>query len=290
LAKVRPFRNKMHKINWFLFSALTFILFSLSSCFSTKKYAYFQDLSADSNKTSLVVKESDFLLKIQPDDIINIDILSSNPNAAAPFNLNNITTINGYNNNNTEAIKLKSEPPNATINMTATNGYLVDRRGYIKLPFIGSLYVQDMTIPKLKDTLTFILKDKYITDPIVNAKISNAGVLMIGQISRPSRLNLDREKVSIFDALATSGDVTDLANTKDVLLIREKNGIKHVNHVNLRNSNIIESDNYYLRQNDIVYVPPRKDVSVQKDNLTYKLFTYFFSLVSLATLIIAISK
>lgn len=265
-------------------------LCSMSSCFSTKKYAYFQDLSADTTKTKLVIKESDFLLKIQPDDVINIDVLSANPLAAAPFNINNITEISGYNNNNSEAIKLKPEPPNATIRLSATNGYLVDRKGYITLPYIGAMYVQDMTIPKLKDTLNNILRQKYISDATVNAKIGNAGVLVIGQVGRPSRVAIDREKVSVFDALAATGDVTDIANREDVLLIREKNGIKTIHHLNLKKSNLIESDNYYLRQNDMVYVPPRKEVNVQKDNITYKVFSYFFGLVSFVSFIIAISK
>jgi len=262
-----------------------------TSCFSTKKYAYFQDLSKDSTKKAIVIQQSDFLLKIQQDDVLGIDVLSSNPQAAVPFNINGITSIGGVTSNGTEAIPLQSPAPAATISTTAVGpGYLVDRQGYIEFPILGRLYVVGMTMPELKDTLTSILQKKYIKDALVKVKFMNAGVLIMGEVGHPSRVALEKDKTSIYDALALSGDITVIGNRSDVLLIREVNGVKNVKHLDLTKSDVINSPDYYLRQNDLVYVAPRKEIGVRNDNTTFRLFSYIFSFASLISLIIAIKK
>ncbi|WP_447643071.1 MULTISPECIES: polysaccharide biosynthesis/export family protein [Chitinophagaceae] len=273
---------------FFLFSI--FICTFFTSCFSYKKYAYFNDAMLDSAKTQVVIKESNYLLKIQPDDRLSIDVLSANPQAAAPFNLNNITTISGYNDNAVEAIPLQNPTSNASIGNTAGNGYLVDRQGYIRFPVIGMVYVEDMTVPQLQDTLTHILRSKYLNDATVNIKIANAGVLVMGEVTHVSRIGLDKDKTSVLDALAAAGDISRFGNRSNVLLIREKNGVKTINHLDLTKTNIMASPDYYLQQNDIVYVYPRKDVGLAYDNATSRILSYVSYVVSFVSLIIAISK
>ncbi|QES89208.1 polysaccharide biosynthesis/export family protein [Rhizosphaericola mali] len=270
--------------------SVLFIL-SLSSCYSTKKYAYLQDLSADTSINKVVIKQADFLLKIQPDDIIGIDVLSSNPAAAAPFNINNITSIGGYNNNGMDAQPLKSSPPSSSINIgNAQGGYLVDRDGYINFPVIGQMKVAGLTLMYFRDSLISILRNKYITDATVNVKLLNGGALVYGEVSAPSRIGLTREKTSIYDALVLAGDMTPIAKRKDILLVRENNGIKYVHHLDMTNSKIINSEFYYLKQNDMVYVPPTKEKALINDNTTFRITNYLFTAISLISLIIAVSK
>jgi polysaccharide export outer membrane protein len=133
--------------------------------------------------------------------------------------------------------------------------YTIDKDGYLHLPVIGSLLVKDKTVAQvslmLKESLINIL-----SQPIVSVKLVNRYISVIGEVRNPGHYAYAQDKLTIYDALGFAGDITDFGNRKEVILTRNENGKNIRINVNLTQSDILSSNYYYMRPNDIIYVKP----------------------------------
>ncbi len=252
----------------------TFIAALFPSCYSTKRYQYFQDLT-DSTYGSIPIKDYDFSLKFLPLDEININVISAIPALAAPFNLTNSTSVSNYTGNAGSTVQQGTA---ANIANPIANSFRVNAEGNIDYPFIGIIHVQGKTVRELKDTLTQILRSRFVKDATVEVRMANPTVTVMGEVGHSGRVALNSEKTSIIDAILASGDFTKFSNRKDIVLFREENGKKQVYHVDLRRSDIFGSEYYYLRQNDIVFVKPNKDKGFLNDPYTGSVVNYIYML------------
>ncbi|PZP46361.1 MAG: hypothetical protein DI598_12180 [Pseudopedobacter saltans] len=247
-----------------------------SSCYSTKRYQYFQDIT-DSTYGSIPIKNYDFSLKFMPLDEININVISAIPALAAPFNITNTIAVSGFSGNSGSVSG--TQPPTASItNPISTSSFRVNAEGNIDYPFIGVLAVQGKTVKQLKDTLTDILRKRFVKDATVEVRLSNPMVTVMGEVSKAGRVSLPNEKTSIIDAILASGDFTRFSNRSDVIVFRETDGKKVPHHVDLRKSDVFESEYYYLRQNDIVFVKPNKDKEFLNDPYSGSIANYIYML------------
>ena len=134
----------------------------------------------------------------------------------------------------------------------------------------------------------------YINEvPIVTVRMANYKISVLGEVARPGTFTVSNEKVNIFEALALAGDMTVWGVRNDVKLIREDaDGQRMVMSLNLNDANIINSDYYYLQQNDVVYVTPNKVKARNSDigSATSLWFTAGSMLVSIASLLVNILK
>jgi len=87
-------------------------------------------------------------------------------------------------------------------------------------------------------------------------KLVNRYVSVLGEVRNPGHFPLSQDKLSIYDALAMAGDITVFGNRENVILVRnEKEENIRVN-IDLNRSDILASEYYQLRPNDIIYVKP----------------------------------
>jgi len=206
----------------------------LNSCVTTQKSIYFDNIQDKE------FPEESIVPVIQNSDILNISVSSLNPEATAIFN-SPIQSANNYNNNNFQP------------------GYLVNTEGNILFPILGKIKVSGLTIKQLTDELVNTLfAKKLLVDPIVNVRIMNFKVTVLGEVAKPSVVPVANEKISMLEAIGMAGDMTLYAIRDNVLLIRVENGKKITRRVNLNSSNFLESPYYYLKNNDVVYVEPNK--------------------------------
>ena len=250
----------------------------LPSCYSTKRYQYFQDIT-DSTYGKIKIKDYDFSFKFMPLDNININVVSAIPALAAPFNITNTTTISNFS-GNASAASNQGASANIT-NPISGASFRVNDQGNIDYPFIGTLHVQNKTVKELKDTLTQILRSRFLKDATVEVRLSNPTVTVMGEVNKTGRVSLPTEKTSIVDAILASGDFTKYSNRSDIILMREVNGNKEVHHIDLRKSDIFQSDYYYLRQNDIVFVRANKDKGFLNDPYSGTIANYLYMLAGL---------
>lgn len=220
--------------------AIICVLF-FASCDSYKQVPYFQDLDHNSVIQEDIRNYSPYT--IQPNDILGIYVTSAaSADAAAPFNFN-LNRVNGMN--------MDSSPTNPII------GIMVDAKGYIQYPMIGSMKVAGYTIIDLQEQLTKSLTT-YLKSPIVNVRILNFKVSVMGDVLKPDVYTFETDNVTIPQALSTAGDLNITAKRTTVWLIRENEGKRTFIPIDLTSKKLFESPYYYLKSNDVLYVDPDK--------------------------------
>ncbi len=162
------------------------------------------------------------------------------------------------------------------------NSYLVNDKGYIDFPYVGSIYVKDLSVEEAKDLISGIVKD-YIKESTVVVRLALFKISALGEVKRPGQVSIYQNQVTIFDAIAMAGDMTDFARRNEVIIIRENpDGIK-TKKINLNDLSIFGSEYYIIQPNDVIYVPP-----VKGKNFAFSQFPYalVFSTISTTLLLI----
>ncbi|PMC24555.1 sugar transporter [Hoylesella buccalis] len=213
----------------------------LGSCSSGKDVPYFQNI----DEISLAGSKGLYDAKIMPKDMLTITVSTTDPAAAAPFNLSVGNTVG-----------VSGQLSNGGGNL---QGYLVDNDGNINFPVIGHMHVQGMTKSQCQD----MIREKLLPymaateNPIVTVRMSSYRVTVTGEVNRPGVIPVSTEKMSIVEALAQAGDLTVYGKRDNIMLIREdETGQKKMVRLNMNDANLINSPYYYLQQNDIIYVQP----------------------------------
>jgi polysaccharide export outer membrane protein len=247
--------------SWFILFIL-FISVNIFSCSSTQKVKYFQDIP-DSGQLKTIAKAEYYDPKIQVDDILTIIVETVDPSATAMINSGNVT-VGASQSPSTSALGASSLPSSISQQIPVT-GYLVDKDGYVTIPILGRIEAAGHTTFELRDIVNNAAL-KYYNTPTVIVRFSNFKVTVTGEVLKPGQYIMPNEKVSIIDAIAMAGDLTIFGKRENVLLIRENpDGTKTPYRVNLKKSDVMSAPYYYLRQNDIIYVEPRKAKSDATD-------------------------
>jgi len=234
--------------------AILMAAITLASCQSYKKVPYLQSYKSLTDKSykEIVINEVNqqdtlYDAHIQPKDLLNITINTTDPQAAAPFNL----TMQTYNNIAQSNASTTSQP--------ALQQYLVDNAGEIDFPVIGRLKVGGLTKNAAENLIREQLRPYLKEIPIVTVRMSNYKISVLGEVNSPGTFTINNEKVNIFEALAMAGDMTIYGKRNNVKLLREdEQGRKEIVLLDLKDPGIVSSPYYYLQQNDILYVEPRK--------------------------------
>ena len=170
------------------------------------------------------------------------------------------------------------------------NEYLVDiSSGEIKLPLLGIIHADGMTKPELEKEIIKRAGEYLKEDPIVNIRYRNFRVTFHGQVGNPGPVLSTSERLTFLDALAEAGGIGLGGDLKNILIIREQNGKRTMHTVDLTRGDFFQSPNYYLKQNDIVYVQPTKRYLQTTDQTTQRTFQYVSFGLSLVNLIVILS-
>ncbi|MUP44547.1 polysaccharide export protein [Gramella sp. BOM4] len=212
------------------------------SCVSRKEIVYFQGLDQVENQLDENINTS---LKIKPNDLLTISVSAPEQEAALPFNLPVVGVPQG----------------GAELGGLSVNGrqqlqtYLVDSDGNIEFPVLGTTEVAGLNRQELSAKLKSQISE-YVQDPIVNVRIVNFQVSVLGEVNRPGTFDVKDEYLSLSKALGLAGDLSIYGRRDNVLVMREENGQKIHAYLDLTDPAVINSPFYYLQQNDVVYVEP----------------------------------
>lgn len=137
--------------------------------------------------------------------------------------------------------------------------YLIDPDGNIEYPVLGKIKLAGLTIEEAKE----LMKSKFeegdlLVNPVVMIRIKNYRISILGQVSNPGVYDISSERISILEAIAKAGDLSINGRRKDVLVIRDFNGTKTYTNIDLTSKEVFNSPVYFLTQNDVVYVRPKK--------------------------------
>lgn len=250
---------------------------AFTSCTSYKSVPYLQD----SQSFDETVVSSLFDAKIMPKDLITITVNTTDPIAAVPFNLTVQTNItNGITNRNATT-------------QASLMSYLVDNDGTIDFPVLGVLEVGGKTKSEVESMVREKLKPYLNERPVVNVRMANFKIAVLGEVTAPGEFTISKEKVNILEALALARDMTIWGRRDNVKLIREHaDGTHQIVELNLNDVNFINSPYYQLQQNDIIYVTPNETKAKNSDigQQTSLWFSATSILVSMANLLYNILK
>lgn len=227
------------------FRSLSILFFSivlLTSCATTKKVSYFQDITAVNQSEAKNVAQFTEPV-IQTDDILAINIFSIDPTSSAVSNQASVISTLGSN--------------SASANQQQAPGFLVDKNGEIELVGIGKIKLAGLTTYQAK-TVIRTEAEKLYNKPSVEVRFINFKVTVLGEVNRPAVYTMPNEKVTFLDALGLAGDMTIFGRRENVMLIRDNAGKKEFIRFDLNSTEFLNSPYFYLKQGDVIYVEPNK--------------------------------
>lgn len=249
----------------------------VTSCTSQKRVWYLQDAQPFIPEQ---IAESG-QIKIKPLDRLTIVVNSKDPELAVPFNsstsLSSVTGMTSYGSATNQSLQILT----------------VDENGLVDMPVIGMVECKGKTRSQLARTIADkIIEGGYINDPTVNVQFADMKISVTGEVTRPGQYDVTRDKITIFDALAMAGDLTIYGVRDDVAVIREVDGVRTIEYLDLTSKDLFTSPAFYIQQNDMIYVKPNK-YKAQAGEISQNR-NFYLSLVgtaiSVATLIITLTK
>lgn len=209
-------------------------------------------------------------LEIEPDDVLTIRVSAAEQQAATPFNLTKTVGAQGLRGD----VELET--------------YLVSDEGTIEFPVLGTIEVEGMTNIQLSERIKEMLAE-YVDDPIVNVRIMNFHVSVLGEVNRPGRFPVEDDHITLAEALGLAGDLTIHGKRTNILILGKENGVNTYNYLDLTDANVVKSPYYNLRQNDVVYVEPRASKRQTAGSLGVTA-TYLSIASVIASLVVLITK
>lgn len=274
-----------------LASAVLFIVL-MGACSVPKDITYFNDAKYVSGEELLDTKVN-YEPKFKSGDKLVITVSALDIAAVTPFNLYAVSVTDMLQTQTNSVIDKKQL---STSQMYSP--YTVDNEGFINFPVLGKIEVKGKTVKELTDILETRISES-VENPIVNIRIENFKVTVIGEVLRPGTFNVYSDRISLLDALGLAGDLTIYGDRTNVKLVRDVNGEKKVVLLDLTKTDFLESSYFYLEQNDVVYVEPndkKKKTSrySQSEQYNLSIISTFAStlsvIVSVVMSIVAIKK
>lgn len=163
----------------------------------------------------------------------------------------------------------------------------VDLEGNIELPKVGKIHVAGLSKDDVRDTLSKAYKE-FLLDPLIQVKFGNFHFTVLGEVKSPGSFDVVADKISILEALGRAGDLTSYSERNKVKIIREVNGERQILSLNLTDTSVLNSPNYYINRYDIIYVAA-KEVKQTNENVQ-RITPYIGVFTSLLAIILLITR
>jgi Periplasmic protein involved in polysaccharide export len=237
------------------------VLLGIASCKVPEQTLYFKDNRSTDSSVLLTKIPGYTQSRIASDDILAINISSIS-------DFTEKTPVKIFNDGGIEYTLTPSVGGNGGGGGGAANqrGYLVDPDGFIDYPVIGKLHVAGLTLREIKVLLSEKLKSEYIKDPVVEVRILNYKVTVLGEVKWPGVVIAPNHRMNVIEALAAAGDINISGRRDNVMVIREKDGRREFARIDLSSRNAFTNPYFVLKQNDIVYVEAAEAVRQNVNN------------------------
>tara|TARA_B100000902_G_scaffold399095_1_gene468369 strand:+ start:1358 stop:2128 length:771 start_codon:yes stop_codon:yes gene_type:complete len=220
------------------FVSFVILLILIQACTPTSKITYLNDSKIEKANESPVPPKHN----LEIGDILMVKVISRNEESNDLFNI-------------------EANPNNANTALTAANlylnGFTISQEGTIDIPNVGEVNVLNQTLEEAESTIAIKAKE-YLINPFVIVKLANFQFTVLGEINIPGNYPVYKEAITIYDAIAMSGGITDYGNLKKVKIVRSNKNEKQIYNIDLSSNNILNTDFYYLRNNDLIYIQPLK--------------------------------
>ena len=249
---------------------LILLAFFAVSCGSAKKFVYLNDMAPGQDYPFDAAHEA----VIQANDRLSITVSCKQPELAIPFNIQS------------GSFRVSSDGTASSSSVPNEKGYKVDSKGNIEFPILGTIHLEGLTISQASERIKDLIIDgNYIKTPLVNIEFLNFKYTVCGAVSQNGTFTVDNGRITLLEAIANAGDLTNKARLDRVAVIREVDGNKQIYFHDIRNSNILQSPCFFLQQNDIIYVQPKYGKK-DKEDRTLQVATLFMSAITTVSSVI----
>lgn len=244
------------------------VLFFLSSCASHKDLILFRKGNEKTfNFPSEQTIANQVELKLQYNDIIAVAITSLNNDLVSTYSFGG-------------AMMQQMASP------TGPTSFVVSQSGEIDFPNIGILNVQGLTLRQLRDTIKSRV-EVFVKKPTVNVRLLNFKITVLGEVGHPGSIAIEGEQINLLEAIGRAGDFTPFSDRSNVVVVRELKGKRQFITINTKSMELFSSSAYYLQQNDIIYVEPKKTKMAQVEQPINRYLAPIQGTVSLLAILIA---
>lgn len=248
---------------------LVVLVFGLGSCTTIQDIVYLQQIPEE--KPILLQAPQD--IRLEPGDQLSISIHGRDPKVVEIYNMPTVATSTG--------------------GSTKAN-YTVNANGQIDMIQFGLIHVAGLTRAELANQIkNKLVSSGVVRDPVVVVDFATMSYSVLGEVASPGRKPIDRDHITIMDALAQAGDLTIQGKRKNVLVLRNEQGKQTAYRVDLTNpESVYSSPVYNLKQNDIIYVEPTAKKANESDNNANTLRTpaFWLSLFTFTITLVALFK
>lgn len=233
------------------------IAVSLASCVSNKKLNYVQD----SDAMAIQQRENMYFVDeivdetIRQGDELYIQVSSADENKT----------------------NFSQERSTVTVRDPSVLSYAVDPEGYIKLPYIDKIKLDGLTLTEASDKIEEELS-QYLLYPSVFIRYVNNKVTILGEVQRPGVYVFNYKSINILQAIGYANDIAVFGNRKKVLIVRDEGAYRARHYVDLTSDELLSSEFYNIKSNDIIYVEPLKSKKWGMDTFPYELLLSVASL------------
>lgn len=247
-------------------------MLAMVGCQTPKTIGYFQDIQQGQNVPTVQPKYITF----QPGDKTTIIVKSKDPELAELFNLSTVSYRVGQG--------TSSSYYNGSQNVSF---YTIDADGNIDFPVIGKIHIAGLQRGEVASLIKGMLVGKdLVKDAVVTCDFANLSFSVLGEVARPGQYSIDRDQITLLDAIGKAGDLTIYGKRDSVTVLRNEDGQSKVYKVNLCSwKDVSSSPAYFIKQNDVVYVSPNdtraRQSTVNGNNV--RSTSFWISLASLFT-------
>jgi polysaccharide export outer membrane protein len=229
----------------FQFNLALIVVVFLTSCVTTKNIYMFREAEETSTQRHFAPPPPE--IRIKPFDNLYISIKTLDPEINLIFNPSNVGQ-GGYSSGGTASNF-------GTPSSQYINGFRVMSDSTITLPILGEIKFVGLTLEEAREHLK-IRAEEFLKDPTVEVKFLNYRVNVSGEVRSPGLFYIYEGNLNILDAITMANGISDFADIREVV-VKRKNGNDYDSFkVNLTNNSIYSSEVFYLKPNDLVYIPP----------------------------------
>lgn len=239
-----------------------------SSCISNKRITYLQNLS-DSTAIELnefiPFAEVDYTYILQPFDIVQIDFASADPELVEGFTFQNSQQNMGGRIGAGGGGGGGSDP----LYMT---GFSISQEGFVEIPKLGKIKIGGLSEEEAKLAVQKEINKFFKEEVFVRLRIAGIRYTTLGEFNSVGVQIIYKNRATLFDALANSGETSILGKKNKMFLIRQYDGGTKIHQINLNDRALLGSPWYFIQPNDILYLEPMKIRQFgTADNLTSSL-------------------
>lgn len=229
----------MHIIR-FVLLIIGFIVFH--SCISTKKLTYLQQKESEKIDSIARITMTQQPYRVQIDDMLSIRVKALDQDLVNVFNPVSQDRLDA-----------------TTEERVYFDGFTVDRKGEIKIPVLGNIKVLGLTLKQIEEKIESELLKNYFKETsniFVTVKLPGIPYTTIGEFGNTGSQVIYKERITLMEAIANSGDITITGDRANIVVIRQyPTGVKR-HTIDITDMDAINSPYYYVKPNDLIIANP----------------------------------